>query len=72
MKQIDAVLEYLQKHGSITSMDAFHVLGVTRLSSAIFDLRQRGHVIETESVEVKTRYDTKTTIARYRLKDKAE
>lgn len=41
-KQSARVLAYIQKHGAITSMDAFRELGITRLSARIWDLRHAG------------------------------
>ena len=39
------VLAYLEEHGSITVMEAFIELHITRLSARVYDLRARGHVI---------------------------
>jgi len=39
--QEDAVMQYLQTHGSITSIEAFS-LGITRLSAVIFRLKENG------------------------------
>ena len=43
------VLEYLQEHGSISSMEAFEKLRETRLSAKIFMLRCKGYEIYTMS-----------------------
>lgn len=45
MTQNDKVLAYLQKHGSITSWQAITDLRVTRLSSIIYRLKNRGYKI---------------------------
>lgn len=42
------VLQYIKEHGSITSMEAFTDLRITRLSGRIFDLKQLGHAIVTD------------------------
>ena len=39
MAQKDRILEHLQKRGSITSLMAIELYGVTRLSAVIFDLK---------------------------------
>lgn len=44
MTRDEIVLDYLQTHIGMTSMDAFD-LGITRLSAAIFNLRQEGYSI---------------------------
>ena len=65
--QTEAVLVHLQKHGSITSMQAIEMFGATRLSSIIYILRHRGYRIITEPFQVKTRYGRKTRPAKYIL-----
>ena len=39
------VLDYMQRNGVITSMDAFAKLNITRLSARIWDLRHLGYTI---------------------------
>lgn len=46
------ILEYIRKHGSITSMDAFRDLSITRLSARIYDLRAKGYDIKTLKMEI--------------------
>ena len=52
------ILNYIKKHGSITNMDAFRDLGITRLSGRIYDLREAGYNITMtwETSEHGTRY----------------
>ena len=61
------VLEYLEEHGSITSMDAFRDLGITRLSAVVFDLRDLGYDIKTRTETSKDRRGKKVSYARYTL-----
>ena len=70
--QTEDVLAYLQKHGSITSLQAIEMFGATRLSDIIFRLRNRGYEIHTERFKVKTRYGTHTSPAKYTLKKEKE
>lgn len=44
------VLEHMQKHGIITSMQAFSEYGVTRLSARIFELRAAGYNINSKNI----------------------
>lgn len=44
-RQNKAVLEYLQKYGTITNAEAFEHLKITRLSARIYDLRHMGYEI---------------------------
>ena len=62
-----AVLNYIVQYGSITSMDAFEHLGVTRLASVVYNLRDKGYNIISEPEQVKTRYGATAKIARYSL-----
>ena len=48
MKEI--ILEHLQEHGSITSLEAIEKYRCTRLSQYIYLLRKEGYVIESEDV----------------------
>lgn len=61
-----AVLAYLKRCGSITPLEALRELGVMRLGARIFELREAGHPIEREMVQVSTR-DGTTRVARYSL-----
>lgn len=44
------VLHYLQQHGSITPMQALNELGCYRLGARIWELRDAGYPIDTETV----------------------
>lgn len=68
MSQEKMILEHLQKHGSITSYEAFTLYGATRLSAIIYNLRHdKDYDITTEFEVVTTRYGHNVRIARYRL-----
>lgn len=41
------VIEHLLQNGSITSWDAIMLYGATRLSAIIFNLRDRGYMIDS-------------------------
>lgn len=64
------VLDYIQKFGSITSLEAFRDLGVTRLSARIFELRNRGLGIESIRKTSKNRFGESCTYAKYFLRKK--
>ena len=53
--QKEAVLKYMQEHGSITTHEAIYELGVTRLSAKIFELKKDGYGIRVRSIKVPTR-----------------
>ena len=54
-KQVIKVLEYMQKHGSISQREAV-VFGCYRLSARIHDLRKMGYTIKTENKGFSTEY----------------
>ena len=66
--QADRVLAYIQTFGSITTLEAFRDLGVTRLSARIFELRARNINIDSTSVTSKNRYGENCTYAKYYLR----
>lgn len=45
--QKQKVISYIRKHGSITSVEAFKALGVTRLSAIVFYLKEDGYTIDS-------------------------
>ena len=66
--QADRVLAYIQTFGSITTIEAFRDLGVTRLSARIYELRARNINIESTNVTSKNRYGENCTYAKYYLR----
>ena len=67
MTQKEKILQYLKDHGTITTREAFLNIGVTRLASRIWDLRNDGYNIIREMVKVKNRDGETCTVAQYRL-----
>ena len=65
MSQKKMVLDYIREFGSITPLDGFRYLGVTRLAAVIFELKEDGHDIHTERERGKNRYGHPTMYARY-------
>tara|TARA_R110002072_G_scaffold104401_1_gene228839 strand:- start:765 stop:1028 length:264 start_codon:yes stop_codon:yes gene_type:complete len=59
------LLDYLEKFGSITSLQAIQDLGNTRLSGTIYTLKRKGYTFNTESVSVPNRFGGKTKVAKY-------
>ena len=50
VSQEERVLNHLMKNGNITSMDAFYLYHITRLSAIIFTLRDKGYDIDTQMI----------------------
>lgn len=65
VSQKKMVLDYIREFGSITPLDAFKDLGVTRLAAVIFELKEDGHDIHTERERSKNRYGQPTRYARH-------
>ena len=66
MTQCERILQYMDDFGSISSMQAFNDLGVTRLASRIHDLKCMGITIESETRTAKNRYGESTHYSVYR------
>jgi hypothetical protein len=67
MSQKERVLEYMKEHGSISSMEAFRDLGVTRLSAVVFNLRADGYKVKAVNEKSVNRFGEKTNFARYSI-----
>lgn len=65
--QAQLVVDYMNRFGSITPLQAMQDCGIYRLASRISDLRKRGCIIIDEWAEVPNRYGGTTRVKRYRL-----
>ncbi len=63
----ERTLEYIDRFGSISSLEAFRDLGNTRLSATIFNLRKDGYNIKSKTETSLNRFGEKTTYFRYYL-----
>ena len=69
MSQNEKILKYIKDFGSITSLQAFNDLGVTRLSGRIYDLQTEGYRFEKRFETGKNRYNENVSYVRYFLKE---
>lgn len=67
MTQEEKILAYMERHGSITPLEAMNELGVMRLGARIFDLKESGVKIITDTVTGTNRDGERVRYARYRL-----
>jgi hypothetical protein len=67
MTQCEKVLDYLQKFGSITQLEALQDIGCMRLASRISDLRGQGYSIGRRMKTSKNRYGDDVCFAEYYL-----
>ena len=66
-RQSERVLSYMRANGSITTLQAFENLGVTRLSARIWDIRHDGHLVSASHRTVLNRHGERTSVCVYRL-----
>ena len=66
MTQCERILKYMGDFGSISTMQAFADLGITRLASRIHDIKRMGIEIESETKTGTNRYGESTHYSVYR------
>ena len=64
-KRQQRVLNYMLDYGSISSLEAFRDLGVTRLSAVIFNLKRKGIAIKSTTESSLNRYGEPVHFSRY-------
>ena len=67
--QNDLVLAYMRAYGSITTLEAFRELGITRLASRIHDLTKMGYEFNRDTVKAKNRFGDEVHFTKYTLKE---
>lgn len=70
MTQCEKIIEYINRHGSITTWEAFKDLGITRLASRIHDLTEKGYEFDRVIEKTKNRDYETVTYTRYSFKAK--
>ena len=65
MNQHQLILDYIEEHGSITTMEAFLYLGITKLSTRVSELIRRGVKISKVPVKVPDRRGKLCRVTRY-------
>ena len=66
-KREKRVFDYMTEFGSITTIQAFTDLGESRLSGAIFALKEKGVNISSKTKAVTNRYGEKRMIKEYQI-----
>lgn len=67
MNQYDKIINYIKKNGSITPMDAFRELGITKLATRVSEMRRSGIEFDIERVYYKNNDGNTTFYCEYRL-----
>ena len=68
MTQCQRIIDYIKTFGSISTIEAFNDLSVTRLASRIHDLKGQGYNIVSSIVTSKNRFGEKVHYSVYSLK----
>ena len=61
------ILEHMKNHRGISTMEAFNLYGITRLSARIWDLRHDGYMIAGVRKDGVNRYGKKVSYFEYQL-----
>lgn len=70
MTQDERILNYINEHGSITPMEAWNHLGITKLATRVsYMSRNDGIHFNKELVKGKNRYGQPVCYMKYSLKD---
>ena len=54
--QTKNVLRFMCEHGSVTSLEAFELLGCHRLAARIFEIQEAGYELKKETKTGKNRF----------------
>ena len=65
MTQREAILQYIEDFGSITPMQAFSDLGITKLATRISEMRKDGMDFKIETVRINNRYGKPIYFCKY-------
>lgn len=65
--QKEEILAHLKEFGTIKSMEAIELYGITRLAAKIHQLKDEGHNITREDVKFTNRYNNKSSYGKYKL-----
>lgn len=68
MTQGERIVAYLMEHETISPMDAWNYLGITKLSTRVGEMERNGIQFERVRVSTKNRYGEKVQYMTYKLK----
>lgn len=69
MTQCEQIIDYLHRFGSITPMEAFADLGITKLATRVSEMRRDGREFKIETVKSTNRFGKTVRYAKYSLKE---
>lgn len=68
MTQSERIIDYIERFGSITPMQAFYDLGITKLATRVSEMKKDGIEFDQEMVSSKNRYGDTVSYMRYSLR----
>lgn len=69
--QNERILDYIERFGSITQLEALRDLGIMRLASRMSDLKRIGYPVVSKRVPVANRFGEVCHIKRYTIEEVA-
>lgn len=72
MNQEQKIINYVERFGSITTLDAFRDLAITRLSARIFNIKKLGYKVLSVREKSKNRFGEKVNYSRYFIEEKEQ
>lgn len=69
MTQREAIIDYINQFGSISPMEAFADLGITKLATRVSEMKKDGITLKHESIKCKTRLGRTTHYTRYSFEE---
>ena len=69
MTQAERIIQYINEFGSISPLEAFRDLGITKLATRISEMSAEGIVFIKKYEESKNRFGEKVHYMRYSLKE---
>ena len=63
------IVRYIKDFGSITPMQAYEDLGITKLSTRISEMKKDGLRFEAETVKSKNRYGKSVSFSKYSMEE---
>ena len=72
MTQHEQILTYIRTFGSISPMEAFADLGITKLATRVSEMRKEGISFIKEPITTKNRFGKSVIFMRYKLDDEQQ
>lgn len=67
MNQCEKIKNYMKEFGSISTMEAFRDLGITRLGARIMEIERQGVPIDRKTEYAQNRFGDKVHYTRYAI-----